>query len=113
MKVRGEFMTATRISCPPIERDVRPVSAAGPRASRYSRQFRESVPLQRLTAILPNLASSVEQLGVDAVAFDQTMKVIPTPTAALVALDVEHVELADQVAEYDCAFTWHHSRYQP
>jgi hypothetical protein len=30
--------------------------------------------------------------------------VIAPPTAALVALDIEHVELADQVAEYDRAF---------
>jgi hypothetical protein len=30
-------------------------------------------------------------------------EVIPTPTAALFALDVEHVELAHDVAEYDRA----------
>jgi len=33
--------------------------------------------------------------------------VLATPTAALVALDVEHVELADQVAEYDRAVSGH------
>jgi hypothetical protein len=33
--------------------------------------------------------------------------VIPTLTAALGALDVEHTELADEVAENDGAFTRH------
>jgi hypothetical protein len=40
-------------------------------------------------------------------AFDQPMEVIPTPTATLCALNVEHVELADEVAENDGAFTRH------
>ena len=39
-------------------------------------------------AIGRDLIGPVEQLGVDAIAFDQPMEVIPTPTAALVALDV-------------------------
>ena len=39
----------------------------------------------------------------------QLMEVRPTPTTALVGLDVEHVELADQVAEYDRAAVEHHS----
>jgi hypothetical protein len=40
------------------------------------------------------------------------MEVIPTPTAAFFALDVEHVELADQVSENDGTFTRHDSAAQ-
>jgi hypothetical protein len=36
-----------------------------------------------------DVVGPVEQLGVDAVAFDQPVEMIPTPPAALVALDVE------------------------
>jgi hypothetical protein len=46
-------------------------------------------------AVGRDLVGPIEQLGVNAVAFDQPMEVIPAPTAALVALDVEHVELTD------------------
>ena len=47
-----------------------------------------------------------KQLRVDAVTLDQSMEVIPPATTALVALDVEHVELADQVTEDDGAIAW-------
>jgi hypothetical protein len=58
-------------------------------------------------AVGRDLVGRVEGLGANAIAFDQ-----PTgdnPTVALIALDVEHVELADQVAENDRAITRHHS----
>jgi hypothetical protein len=41
----------------------------------------------------------------------QPMEVIPTPTAALVSFDFEHVEFAE-VGEDDRAFTWRHSASQ-
>jgi hypothetical protein len=50
-----------------------------------------------------HVVGPVEQLGVDAVAFDQPVEMIPTPPAALVALDVDHAELPDKVAEDDRA----------
>jgi hypothetical protein len=56
-----------------------------------------------------DLVALVEQLGVDTVALDQSMEVIPTPTATLVTFDVEHIELVGQVAEYDRAFMGHDS----
>jgi hypothetical protein len=48
-------------------------------------------------------------LRVDAVAFIQTMEVIPTPSAALFALDVERVELADHVAKDHRAVAGHNN----
>jgi hypothetical protein len=51
------------------------------------------------------LVGPVEQLGVNAITLDQSMQVIPT-AAALVALNVEHLELADQVAENSGTFSW-------
>jgi hypothetical protein len=50
-----------------------------------------------------DLVRPVEQLGVDAVALDQTVEPIPAATSALVVLDGKDVELADDVAEYDRA----------
>ena len=58
-------------------------------------------------AIGRDLVGPVEQFRVNAVAFDQPMDVISTPTALLVAFDVEHVELTDQVAEDDRAVARH------
>ena len=49
----------------------------------------------------------VEQLRVNAVALDETVNPIAPAPAALVARDVEHVEIADQIAECDRAFTRH------
>src|SRR5215471_2481705 len=60
-------------------------------------------------AVGRDLVGPIEQLGVNAVAFDQPMELISTPTAALAALDVEHVELADQVAEDDRAVAGHYN----
>jgi len=60
-------------------------------------------------AVGRDLVGRVEGLGANAIAFDQSTEVIATPTVALIALDVEHVELADQVAEDDRAITRHHS----
>jgi hypothetical protein len=54
-----------------------------------------------------DVVGPVEQLGVDAVAFDQPVEMIPTPPAAPVALDVEHVELPERVAEDDRAIAGH------
>jgi hypothetical protein len=45
----------------------------------------------------------IEQLGVGAVALDETVNPIAPAPAALVALDVQHFELADDVAEDDRA----------
>jgi hypothetical protein len=47
------------------------------------------------------LGLKVEQLRVNAVAFDETVKRIAPPSAALVALDAQRVELADNVTEDD------------
>src|SRR5262249_10286082 len=52
------------------------------------------------------LGLPVEQLGVNAVARDQSVKTIATATTALVALDVQHLELTDQ-AKNDRTFTGH------
>jgi hypothetical protein len=43
-------------------------------------------------------------LAIDAI---ETIEVIPPSPAALIALDVKHLELADEVAEDDGAFTGH------
>ena len=59
----------------------------------------------RVVGALANLG----YLRVDAVAFIQTMEVIPTPPAALFALDVEHVELADHVAKDHRAVAGHNN----
>ena len=57
-----------------------------------------------------SLGLKVEQLRVNAVAFDETVKRIAPASAALVALDAQHVELADNVAEDDRAVSGHHNR---
>ena len=54
------------------------------------------------------LRLKVEQLRVDAVPLDETVKRIAPASAALVALDGKDVELADDVAEYDRAVSGHH-----
>jgi hypothetical protein len=46
-----------------------------------------------------DLVGPVEQLGIQPTALDQPIEVIPTESVALVALDVQHIELADQVAK--------------
>ena len=46
-------------------------------------------------AIGRDLVRPFEQFGVDTVTLDQPIKAIPPATTALVALDVEHLELAD------------------
>ena len=46
-----------------------------------------------------DLVRPIEQLSVDAIALDWSIEAVPSASTALVALDVEHVELADQVAE--------------
>jgi hypothetical protein len=56
------------------------------------------------------LGLKVEQLRVNALAFDETVKRIATASAALVALDAQHVELAYNVAENDRAVSGHHNR---
>jgi hypothetical protein len=56
-------------------------------------------------AVRRDLVGPVEQLGIQPIALDQPIEVIPTESAALVALDVQHIELADQVAKDDGAFS--------
>ena len=51
------------------------------------------------------LGLPINELGVDAILLDQTLKMVPPEAAALVALEVEDLELADEVAEIDVAFT--------
>jgi hypothetical protein len=51
-------------------------------------------------AVGRDLVGPVEQLGVDSIALDQLAEAVPARPAAPVALDVKHVELADQAAEY-------------
>jgi hypothetical protein len=89
-------------------------SEGGDQTSHDFRQVRTPRPalVVQVSRPLPpavgrDLVGPLEQLGVDAIAFDQPMDVIRTPTAALVALDVEHIELADQVAEEDRAVARH------
>jgi hypothetical protein len=54
-----------------------------------------------------DLVAPVEQLGIDTEALDKTVDVVTPASAALVTLDVEYVELAAKVAEYDRAVTGH------
>jgi hypothetical protein len=53
------------------------------------------------------LLRPVKRLGVDAVALDAAIEVTTAEPPLLVALDVERLELADQVAENDGAFAGH------
>ena len=53
------------------------------------------------------LGLKVEQLRVNAVAFDKTLDVVAAEPAALIALDLKHVEFANKVAEYDRAVARH------
>ena len=55
----------------------------------------------------------VKQLSVYPVALDKTVDVVTPASAALVALDVGHVELADQVPEYDRAAIVRVPRHSP
>jgi hypothetical protein len=54
-----------------------------------------------------SLRLPVEQLRVNAIAFDETVKRIAPASAALVALDAQHIQLADDIAEYDHAVSGH------
>ena len=63
------------------------------------------VPRQLARAV--RLGLKVEQLRVNAVAFDETVKRIAPASAALVALYAQHVELAGNVAEDDRAVSGH------
>ena len=60
----------------------------------------DSAQVHRLLAraVGRDLVGPSEQFGVDAVASDQRVEVVPSSLAALFALNVEHVELADQVS---------------
>ena len=76
-------------------------------ASNHLRQVR--APRTALVVQTPRLlpravgVGPVKQLSVYPVALDKTVDVVTPASAALVALDVGHVELADQFPEYDRA----------
>jgi hypothetical protein len=53
----------------------------------------------------PGSRPTSQTVGVNPVALDQPIKVIAPTTNAFFALDVEHVELAEQVSENNNTFT--------
>jgi hypothetical protein len=64
-------------------------------------------------AVGRDLVGPFEQFGVNAVALDQPIDAVLTRTAALVALEAEHVELAHDVAKNNRILSRHHTpRYQ-
>ena len=60
-----------------------------------------------LWAVGGDFTEPVDQLGIAATLLDQTIKTITTRARALLTVDVQHVELADQITEYDRAVTGH------
>jgi len=56
-------------------------------------------------AVGRDLVRPVEQLGVDAIAHNQSINPILARASALVTSDAQHRQLADKVSENDCAFT--------
>jgi hypothetical protein len=80
-------------------------SGIGPHHLRQIRASRPTYIVEVLSllarTIHRNLVRPVEQLSVDPVALDQPVKPVSSTTAALVALDIEHLELANQVAKND------------
>jgi hypothetical protein len=64
--------------------------------------------LRGQSAVISSVQS--KQLGIDAIAFDQPVKMVETAPTALVALNVEDVELANDVAENDSTFSRHHNQ---
>ena len=97
----------------------RPLSAMLPAHSNHLRKIRTSratyiVEVHRLfaRAIGCNLISTGKELGVNSVSVNQPIKIVPSTATAFVALDDEHVEFADQIAENDGAFTRHDNASQ-
>ena len=60
-----------------------------------------------LGAVGGDFTEPVDQLGIAATLLDQTIKTITTRARALLTVDVQHIELADQITEYDCAVAGH------
>src|SRR6516162_3557618 len=81
---------------PPLT-NIRPLRAA------------DVVEVLRLLARAVGLWLPIEKLGVDAVLLNQVIDTVLTFAAALVALDAQHVELADNVTEDDRAIAGHQS----
>ena len=51
----------------------------------------------------------INELGIAATLLDETARAVTTIAPALVAGDAQHIELADEIAEYDCAVAGHHT----
>ena len=60
-----------------------------------------------LWAVGGDFTEPVDQLSIAATLLDQTIKTITTRARALLTVDVQHIELADQITEYDRAVTGH------
>src|SRR5262249_12913335 len=84
------------------------------KALQHSRQIRtpRSAPVTHimcrlLRAVGGDFVEPIDDLCVAATLFDQTLHLIATGAAALGAVDIKHIELADQIAEDDCAVAGH------
>jgi hypothetical protein len=62
-----------------------------------------------LWAVGGDLIKPVDQLCVPATLLDQPINTIAASASAFLTVDVQHIELADKIAEYDCAVAGHAS----
>ena len=60
-----------------------------------------------LWAVGGDLAKPVDQLCLPATLLNQTIKTVATGATALLTVDVQHIELADEITENDCAVAGH------
>ena len=56
-----------------------------------------------LWAVIRNAIEPIDKVGIMAMAFNQVVEMVAPGAPAVVTGDRHHVELADEVAEYDCA----------
>ena len=61
------------------------------------------IPRNILWAVGSKLIEPIDHLSIAATVIDQAAQGIAASAPALFASDVQHIELADEIAEYDCA----------
>ena len=65
-----------------------------------------------LRAIGGNLIDPIDYLAVTPMLINQMLHSITARTPALVTRDAQHIELADEVTEYDCAVAGHNDNHR-
>ena len=68
------------------------------------------IPRNVFRAIGSKLIEPIDHFGIPATLIDEAGQTIAAVTPALVTSNAQHIELADEISEYDCAFAGHAPR---